>query len=104
MIWVIFFSVHLGVEWGFCQKYIVFLWADTKFIVEGVMPNLLHVIPVSDDTMLNRVLKFQNTSFRLSFVSNVSFFVRNTNHHLLNFWSTYDTWKDSSWCIVTRET
>jgi hypothetical protein len=29
---------------------------DAEFIVEGVMPNLLHVVPVGDDASLDRVL------------------------------------------------
>merc|ERR1712088_665472 len=31
----------------------LFLWGNTELIVEGVMPDLLHIIPVGDDTVFN---------------------------------------------------
>ena len=37
------------------------LRGDTKLVVEGVMPDLLHIIPVGDDTVLNRVLQGEDT-------------------------------------------
>merc|ERR1711970_1262667 len=64
-------TVSLGVERGFCQKNGVFLRGNTEFIVEGVMPDLLHVIPVGDDSMLNGVLQGEDTSLGLGLVSYV---------------------------------
>ena len=37
------------------------LGGDTQLIVEGVVPDLLHVVPVGDDTVLNGVLQSQDT-------------------------------------------
>lgn len=45
------------------------LWGYTKLIVESVMPNLLHVIPVRDDTVLNGVLESQDTTLGLSLIT-----------------------------------
>lgn len=45
------------------------LWCDTEFIVEGVVPDFLHVIPVCDDTVLDRVLKGEDTTLRLGFIT-----------------------------------
>ena len=53
--------VGLGVEGGLCEKDGVLLRGDTKLVVEGVMPDLLHIIPVCDDTVLNRVLQCEDT-------------------------------------------
>merc|ERR1719346_488969 len=36
---------------------------NTEFIVESVMPDLLHVIPVGDDTVLDGVFKSKDTPF-----------------------------------------
>merc|ERR1719209_799669 len=46
-------TVSLGVEGSLSKKDRLLLRGNTEFIVEGVMPDLLHVIPVSDDSMLH---------------------------------------------------
>merc|ERR1719436_1721694 len=43
-------TVSLGVEGSLSEEDGLFLWGNTEFIVEGVMPDLLHIIPVGDDT------------------------------------------------------
>jgi hypothetical protein len=35
---------------------------DTEFIVKSMMPDLLHIVPVGDDTVLDRVLQSENAS------------------------------------------
>merc|ERR1712219_103578 len=45
-------TVSLGVKGSLSQEDRLLLRGDTELIVEGVMPDLLHVIPVGDDTML----------------------------------------------------
>ena len=49
-------TVSLGVQWGLSQQNRLLLWRNTELVVESVMPDLLHVIPVGDDAVLNRVL------------------------------------------------
>merc|ERR1719195_705753 len=49
--------VGLGVQGSLSQEDGLLLWGNTELIVEGVVPDLLHVVPVGDDTVLNRVLK-----------------------------------------------
>merc|ERR1711923_166043 len=49
--------VSFGVEGSLSQEDGVFLRSNTELIVEGVMPDLLHVVPVGDDSMLNGVLQ-----------------------------------------------
>ena len=57
------FTVGLGVEGGLSEQYGVLLGSNTKFVIEGVMPDLLHVIPIGDDTVLDGVLEGENTTF-----------------------------------------
>merc|ERR1719486_142589 len=57
------FPVGFWVKGGFSQKDWVFFRCNTEFIVESVMPDLFHVIPVGDDTMLDGVFKGEDTSF-----------------------------------------
>merc|ERR1719373_164927 len=42
-------TVGLGVEGSLCQEDGLLLGGNTELIVEGVVPDLLHVIPVGDD-------------------------------------------------------
>merc|ERR1712001_416769 len=44
-------TVSLGIEGSLSEEDGLFLGGNTEFIVEGVMPDLLHVIPVGDDTV-----------------------------------------------------
>merc|ERR1712088_724571 len=54
-------TVSLGVEGSLSQEDGLFLRGDTELVVEGVMPDLLHIIPVGDDTVLNGVLQGEDT-------------------------------------------
>merc|ERR1719430_1927276 len=54
-------TVSLGVEGSFSQKNRLFLRGNTELVIEGVVPDFLHVIPVGDDSMLNRVLEGEDT-------------------------------------------
>ncbi|ETN79186.1 hypothetical protein NECAME_09951 [Necator americanus] len=56
------FSVGLGVKWGLSEQDGVLFGSNTELIVEGVVPDLLHIIPVGDDTVLNGSLKERKNS------------------------------------------
>ena len=38
--------VSFGTEGSLCMKYRLFLWGNMDFIIEGVVPDLLHIISV----------------------------------------------------------
>merc|ERR1712119_123871 len=76
-------TVSLGVEGSLSEEDRLFLRGDTELIVEGMVPDLLHVIPVGDDSMLNWVLEGEDTSLGLSFISNIGILLSHTNHHSL---------------------
>merc|ERR1712215_271214 len=50
-------TVSFGVEGSLSKKDRLFLRGNTEFIVEGVVPDLRHIIPVGDDSMLHWVLE-----------------------------------------------
>ena len=77
-------TVSLGVEGSLSQEDRLLLRGNTEFIVEGVMPDLLHIIPVGDDTMLNRVLEGEDTPLGLGLVSNIGVLLTHTDHHTLD--------------------
>merc|ERR1719312_1732842 len=49
-------TVSLGVEGSLSEEDGLFLRGNTELVVEGVVPDLLHIIPVGDDSVLNGVL------------------------------------------------
>jgi len=61
--------VVLGIQGSFGEENRMFLRSDTKLIVEGVVPDLFHVIPVGYDTVLDGVLEGQYTALGLGFVA-----------------------------------
>ena len=63
------FAVGLGIEGGLSEQDGMFLGSNTEFVVESMMPDFLHVIPVGDDTVLDGVLECEYTTFRLSLVT-----------------------------------
>jgi hypothetical protein len=50
----------------------VLLWGHTELIVKCVMPDLFHVVPIGDDTVLNGIFKGEDTSLGLGFVTGES--------------------------------
>merc|ERR1719210_2943988 len=97
------FTVSLGVKRSFCQEDGLFLRGNTELIVEGVMPDLFHVIPVGDDTVLNRVFEGKDTSLGLSLISNIGILLAHTNHDTLVPGAAYNGWEYSSWGIITSK-
>merc|ERR1712184_25028 len=75
--------VGLGVEGSLSQEDGVLLGGDTELVVEGVMPDLLHVIPVGDDSVLNGVLQGEDTSLGLGLVTDIGILLSHTDHDSL---------------------
>lgn len=65
------FTVGLWVEGSLREQDWVLLRSNSELVVEGVVPDLLHVVPVGDDTVLNGVLECEDTSLGLSLVTDV---------------------------------
>merc|ERR1719445_618327 len=97
-------TVSLGVEGGLSEEDRLLLRGNTELIVEGVVPDLLHVIPVGDDSVLNGVLQGEDTSLRLSLISNIGILLSHTDHDTLVSWSSYNGREDGSWSIISGKT
>ena len=69
------FTVSLGVQWWFSKEGGVIFWGNTHFVHEGVVPDLFHIIPVSDDTVFNGVFQGKNTSLALGFITDIAVFL-----------------------------
>ena len=96
--------VGLGVEGGLGQQDGVLLGGNTQLVVEGVVPDLLHIVPVGDDTVLDGVLEGEDTSLGLGLVSDVGVLGAHTDHDTLMSGSADDGGVDGSGSIVTSET
>lgn len=75
------FAIGLGVDGSFGEENGVFFGSNTELIVEGVMPNLLHVIPIGDDAMLDGISKSEDAALRLCFITNIGILLAHTNHN-----------------------
>merc|ERR1712106_737934 len=93
-------SVGLGIERSLSKEDRLFLRGNTELIVEGVVPDLLHVIPVGDDSMLNWVLEGQDTSFGLSLITHIGILLNHTYHHTLVTGTANDGGEDSPRSII----
>merc|ERR1711941_190559 len=80
------FPVGLGVEGSLSQEDGLLLWGNAELIVEGVMPDLLHVVPVGDDAVLNGVLQGEDTSLGLSLITDIGVLLTHTDHDTLVPW------------------
>merc|ERR1712095_107345 len=96
-------TVSLGVEGGLSEEDGLFLRGNTELIVEGVVPDLLHIIPVGDDSVLDGVLEGEDTSLGLSLISNIGILLSHTNHHTLVARTSNNGGEDSSGSIISGE-
>merc|ERR1719234_1438005 len=95
--------VGLGVEGGLGQEDWVLLGGNTQLIVEGVMPDLLHVIPVGHDTVLNGVLQGEDTPLGLGLVTDVRVLLSHANHDTLVTGTSNDGGEDGPGGIVSSK-
>jgi hypothetical protein len=98
------FSVSFWVEGSLSEQSWVFFWGNSELVVEGVVPDLLHIVPVCDDTVLDGVLEGEDTSLGLGLVADVRVLGAHTDHDTLMSWSADDGGVDSSGSIVTSKT
>merc|ERR1712152_97134 len=96
-------AVSLGVEGSLSKEDGLLLRGDTELIVEGVVPDLLHVIPVGDDSVLNRVLEGKDTSLGLGLISNIGILLSHTDHHTLVARTANNGGEDSSGSIISSK-
>ncbi|KFO76326.1 hypothetical protein N303_08553, partial [Cuculus canorus] len=75
--------VGLGVEGGLGEQDRVLLGGDAQLVVKGVVPDLLHVIPVGDNTVLDGVLEGEDAPLALRLVPHVAVLLPHAHHDAL---------------------
>merc|ERR1719192_754520 len=93
--------VGLGVKGSLSEENWVFLGGNTELIVEGVVPDLLHVIPVGDNAVLDGVLQGEDSSLGLGLVSHVGVLLSHTDHHSLVAGAADNGGEDSSGSVIS---
>merc|ERR1719191_1260979 len=96
-------TVSLGVEGGLSQDGGVLFGGNTELVVEGVVPDFLHIVPVCDDAVLDGVFEGEDTTLTLSLVTNIGVLLSHTNHHTQVTWAADDGWEDSAGSVVSGE-
>merc|ERR1712133_182037 len=81
----------------------VLLGGDTQLVVEGMMPDLLHVVPVGHDTVLNGVFQGENTSLGLGLVTDVGILLSHADHDADVTRATDDGREDGAGSVITGE-
>merc|ERR1711865_477600 len=76
---------------------------NSELVVEGVMPDLLHIVPVGNDSVLDGVLQGEDTSLALGFITDVGIFLSHADHDSLMPGSSNDGGEDSSGSVITGE-
>ena len=77
---------------------------DAKLVVEGVVPDLLHIIPVGDDTVLDGVLQSEDTTLGLGFITDVGITLFHTNHDTGLTGTADQRREDRAGSIISSET
>lgn len=69
----------------FSEQTGVFFGGDSEFVVVGVMPDLSHILPVSDDTMRDWVLQHQHALLGLCLIAHVGLLLIHAHHNRWHF-------------------
>merc|ERR1712020_85251 len=96
-------TVGLGVEGSLSQEDGLLLGGNTELVVEGVVPDLLHIVPVSDDSVLNGILQGEDTSLGLGLVTDIGILLSHTDHDSLVAGAANNGGEDSSGSVISGE-
>merc|ERR1712124_4464 len=95
--------VSLGVEGSLSEEDGLLLRGHTELIVHGVVPDLLHVVPVGDDSVLHGVLEGEDTPLGLGLVTNIGVLLTHTDHHTLVAGAANNGGEDSPGGVISSK-
>ena len=79
----------------------VLLGGHAELVVEGVVPDLLHVVPVGHDAVLDGVLEGQDTTLGLGLVTDVRVLLAHADHDTGVTRATDDRGEHSAGGVIT---
>ena len=100
------FTVGLGVHGSFSEEDVVFFGVDAELVVEGVVPDEFHVVPVSNDTVLDGVGDGEDTTAGLGVITDEVVLLGGAEHGLSGggLGASDDGGEDDTGSVITRET
>jgi len=100
------FTVDLGVHGGFGEEDVVLFGVDAELVVEGVVPDEFHVVPVGDDTVLDGVGDGEDTTAGLGVITDEVVLLGGAEHGLSggSLGAADDGGEDDAGSIITGET
>mmetsp|Transcript_2399 Transcript_2399/g.9417 ORF Transcript_2399/g.9417 Transcript_2399/m.9417 type:complete len:397 (+) Transcript_2399:341-1531(+) len=96
-------AVGLGVARGLGEEDRVLLGGDAELVVEGVVPDLLHVVPVGHDAVLDGVLEGEHAALGLRLVAHIGILLVHADHHALVARAAHDGGEDGAGGVVAGE-
>mmetsp|Transcript_43516 Transcript_43516/g.110202 ORF Transcript_43516/g.110202 Transcript_43516/m.110202 type:complete len:416 (-) Transcript_43516:4-1251(-) len=96
-------AIGLGVQRGLRQKHGMLLRGDAQLVVEGVVPDLLHVVPVRHDAVLDGVLQGEHAALALCLVADVAVLLVHAHHDARHLGPADDGGEDCTRRIVSSE-
>lgn len=77
---------------------------DPQLVVEAVVPDFGHVVPVVDDTMLDGVVEFKDSLLGLGFLANIDILIVHSDHDVFVFGPADDRRERGLGGILTGQT
>ena len=77
---------------------------NSEFVVEGVVPDLLHVVPVGDDSVLDGLLDAEYAPLLLGLTAYVDFLLIETYHDARDLGAPNNSAEYRSRRVITTET
>lgn len=77
--------------------------SDSEFIIEAVVPDFGHIVPVVDNTVLNGVGELENSLLGLGFLSNIGLLIVHSDHDVFVFGPSDDGGERGSWRVIARQ-
>ncbi len=99
-------TVDLGVHGRFGEEDVVLFGVDAELVVEGVVPDEFHVVPVGDDTVLDGVGDGEDTTAGLRVITDEVVLLGGAEHGLRGggLGATDDGGEDNAGSVITGET
>jgi len=97
-------TVGLRVEGSLRVEMRRLIGRDSQLVVEGVVPDLLHVVPGGDDAVLDGVLQREDTSLGLGLITDVGVLVAHADHDGDMARTANDRGEDGAGSVITGET
>mmetsp|Transcript_22015 Transcript_22015/g.49320 ORF Transcript_22015/g.49320 Transcript_22015/m.49320 type:complete len:280 (+) Transcript_22015:481-1320(+) len=97
-------AVGLRVQRRLGQQDGVLLGCDTQLVVEGVVPDLLHVVPIRDNSVLDWIFEREHTALALRLITHIAVLLVHADHDPWHLGTAHNRGEDGARRIIAGET